>query len=108
MARPEITGRKTKSKTLPPLLDPEDEKLNVVTERERRAAERARKHTDRAIKRTGFSIDEFCFKNGFSRATYYNLKTDGQAPDELRVRGKIIITNESERRWLKRMAALSV
>ena len=108
MARPEITGRKTSSKTVLPQLDPEDEKLNVVTERERRAAERARKHTDRAVKRIGFTIDEFCFANGFSRATYYNLKAKNLAPDEMRVLGKIIITTEAEKRWHKRMAALSV
>lgn len=107
MARPEITGRKTK--TLLPLFDPpteedeEAEKHRVAAERARRAAERARKHTAHAVKRRGFTIDEFCFSNGFSRATYYNLKAKQLAPDEMRVLGKVIITEEASNKWRKQM-----
>ena len=72
MARPEITGRKTT--TLRPLFDPptnedaEAEKQRAAAERARRAAERVRTHTGHAVKRQGFTIDEFCFAHGFTRA----------------------------------------
>ena len=101
-------------KTLLPLFDTptqeevEAEKQRVAAERARRAAERAHRHTSHGVRRRSFTIDEFCFANGFSRATYYNLKADGEAPDEMRVRGKIIITDETDAKWRKKRAAAKV
>jgi hypothetical protein len=85
--------------------DEEAERQRVAAERARRATERAHKHTAAAVKRHGFTIDEFCFSHGFSRATYYNLKAKQQAPEELRVLGKVIITDEAGARWRKKRAA---
>ena len=96
-----------------PLSDPpteeqvEADKQRAAAERARRAAERVKKHTSHDVKRTGFTIDEFCFANGFSRAHYYNLKAKQQGPDERRALGKIIITKEAAAEWRKRRSAAS-
>ena len=60
------------------------------------------------IERAAYTIGEFCESHGFSRAHYYNLKTAGKAPDEIRALGKILITQGSATKWRKRIAALSV
>ena len=55
-----------------------------------------------------FSIDEFCTAHGFSRrATFYNLQAEGQAPDVMRVRGRVLITAEAAARWRKRKTTTS-
>jgi hypothetical protein len=60
------------------------------------------KITDRAIPRAAYTIAEFCFSHGISRATFYNLKAVGQAPDIIRARGRILISVEAAKRWRKR------
>ena len=57
----------------------------------------------RQIGREAFTIDEFCFSHGISRATFYNLQKDGEAPDTIRARGRVLISAESARRWRKRL-----
>ena len=59
----------------------------------------------RGAPRAAYSIIEFCQSHGFSRATYYNLKAHGEGPDETHVRGRVLITEESARRWRKRRTA---
>ena len=59
--------------------------------------------TGRQIDRAAFTIDEFCFSHGISRATFYNLQKDGDAPDTIRARGRVLISAESARRWRKRL-----
>jgi hypothetical protein len=54
-----------------------------------------------------FTIAEFCTAHRISRATYYNLKQRGQAPDEARVLGRIIITKESAAAWRRKRTAAS-
>ena len=39
----------------------------------------------------------------FSRATYYNLKARSEAPDEMRVLGKVLITEAAAAKWRKQM-----
>jgi hypothetical protein len=47
-----------------------------------------------------FSIDEFCARNGpISRAHYYNLRQAGQAPREMRLLGRVLITAEAAADW---------
>ena len=55
--------------------------------------------------RAAFSIAEFCAAHGFSRATFYNLQADGQAPEVMRVRGRVLISAEAAARWRKRRTA---
>jgi hypothetical protein len=45
------------------------------------------------------SIEEFCNDHGFSRATYYNLKRSGQAPVEMVVGSRRLISDEAAERW---------
>jgi hypothetical protein len=45
------------------------------------------------------SITEFCRRHGISRATYYNLRTAGLAPVEMKVFGRRLISAESAAEW---------
>ena len=45
------------------------------------------------------SIASFCRRNGFSRATYYNLKKLGKTPREMAVGARRIISDEAEHDW---------
>lgn len=98
MARAEIIERR---RPLLPLLE-----TPLMNRRQRRAAEaqarrdeRASTHTGRAVKRHAFTINEFCWSHGISRATYYNLKACGEGPDEMRVLGKVLITDAAAAKW---------
>jgi hypothetical protein len=70
----------------------------------RAAAARARRarHNGHGVERAAYTIDEFSWAHGFSRATYYNLKAKGLGPDETRVLNRVTITEESARRWRRR------
>jgi hypothetical protein len=41
------------------------------------------------------SIGEFCASHGISRATFYNLRTVGQGPVEMRVGTRVLISTEA-------------
>ena len=104
MARAEIVERGR------PLLE-----TPLMNRRQRRAAEaqehrdeRASTHIDRAVKRHAFTINEFCWSHGISRATYYNLKACSEGPDEMRVLGKVLITEAAAAKWRKQAAARSI
>jgi hypothetical protein len=79
----------------------------TLNRHQRRAAAAQERRTGHANghERAAYTVAEFCWAHGFSRATYYNLKARGLGPDELHVLGRIIITNESALRWRKRAAA---
>jgi hypothetical protein len=57
--------------------------------------------------KNAFSIDEFCARNGISRATYGNYRRAGIGPVESRAlravesrpRGRVTITREAEAAW---------
>ena len=51
-----------------------------------------------------YSIEEFCRRNSISRGTYYNLRAIGDGPKERRVMGRVLISKESSREWLERVA----
>ena len=87
----------------------------LMNRHERRAAEaqarrdeRESTHAGRAVKRHAFTINEFCWSHGISRATYYNLKACGEGPDEMRVLGKVLITEAAGAKWRKQAAARSI
>ena len=50
------------------------------------------------------SILDFCEDHGFCRSSYYNLKPDDR-PDEMRIGGRVLITDESAAEWRQRMTA---
>jgi hypothetical protein len=54
------------------------------------------------------TIQQFCFVEGFSKASYYELKRRGLGPDELRPPGTAIvrITPQAHDEWHKRMREL--
>ena len=59
---------------------------------------------DRA-EREAFSIPEFCYRQGFSRATYYNLKAAGKGPREMDVLGRKLISKRAETDWQREREA---
>jgi hypothetical protein len=54
---------------------------------------------DGVIERTGFSIPEWCAKNGYSESFYYKIRKQGLGPRELRVGKKVTITKEADEEW---------
>ena len=54
-------------------------------------------------KRAG-SINNFCEDHGFCRSSYYNLDPKDR-PDELRIGGRVLITEEAAAEWRRRMTA---
>jgi hypothetical protein len=51
------------------------------------------------IDRSAFTIDEFCSRNGFCRATYYNDRKRGQGPREMVIGGRVRISAAAEADW---------
>lgn len=49
--------------------------------------------------RASFSINEFCARNGISRATFYNLKRAGIAPRVMVVLGRQLVSAQAEADW---------
>jgi hypothetical protein len=80
MARPEITGRKTRSEDIalaapPPIRGPPP------------------------IARACFSILEFCEAHRISESMYFKLKKQGRGPREMRVGDRVLISVESAADW---------
>jgi hypothetical protein len=91
MARPEITGSKSR--------------LNAGTgpiPHGARAPPAAFLHLHEA-----FTIAEFCIAHRISRATYYVLKKRGEQPEETHILDRIIITQESASAWRRQRTAAS-
>jgi hypothetical protein len=55
-----------------------------------------------AVQRTAYTVDEFCWAHGFSRAQYYKLKARGEGPDEFRVGKRVLISEEAAARWRRK------
>jgi predicted DNA-binding transcriptional regulator AlpA len=53
--------------------------------------------------RGAFSIEEFCQLHGISRATFYNLKKNGQGPKEMRIGSRRLISIEAAADWRRLM-----
>lgn len=50
------------------------------------------------------SIPDFCEIHGFCRSSYYNLNPEDR-PEEMRIGGRVLITEESAAEWRQRMTA---
>ena len=46
-----------------------------------------------------YSIANFCTAHDISRASYYNMRTDGKAPREMRVGSRVLISREAAEAW---------
>jgi len=46
-----------------------------------------------------FTVPDFCRRHRISVSTYYNLKRAGEAPREMSVANRILITKESAAAW---------
>ena len=55
--------------------------------------------------RSAFTIGEFCARNGFSRATYYNLRNAGQGPREMHIGVGVRISHEAAEEWRRKAEA---
>jgi len=105
MARTEIIEREQTRLCLK--MPPMNRRQRRAAEAQERRDERASTHTGGAVKRHAFTINEFCWSHGISRATYYNLKARDEAPAEMRVLGKVLITEAAAAKWRKQAAARS-
>jgi len=61
--------------------------------------------TGRSVPRGAYTIPQFCASHGFSRATYYNLKARGEAPAEMYVLGRVLISVEAAKEWRRERTA---
>ena len=50
-----------------------------------------------------FSISEFCRRHGISRAHFYNLSKNGDAPVVMRVGRRTLVSAEAAAAWRRRM-----
>jgi predicted DNA-binding transcriptional regulator AlpA len=51
------------------------------------------------MEQQAFSIPEFCSQHGISRSYYFLLRQAGQAPRELRVGRRVLISREAAADW---------
>jgi hypothetical protein len=52
-----------------------------------------------------YTIEEFCKAHRFSRASYFNLKSKGEGPREMRVGNRVIISREAALDWRREREA---
>jgi hypothetical protein len=50
---------------------------------------------------TAYSIPEFCNANRISEGYYFKLRARGEAPDEMRIGRRVIVTAEALAKWRK-------
>ena len=58
-----------------------------------------------ALAREAFSIDELAKAYRLSRATLYNLWKDGEGPQRMRVRGRVLISRDAAEKWRQHVEA---
>jgi hypothetical protein len=58
-----------------------------------------------ALAKLAYSVTEFCTSHGISRSLYYGLKRANQGPREMRVRGRVLISQEAAAEWRAKVAA---
>lgn len=51
------------------------------------------------VERRVYSVSEFCQAHGICRATFYNLKRNGEAPRTMLVGGRVMISFEAATIW---------
>lgn len=75
-------------------------------DRKRRASAGSRKRREQFVERSQrrrpggvHNIPNFCLNNDISESLYFKLKREGRGPREIRLDGRILITEEAERDW---------
>lgn len=61
-----------------------------------------------ATERRSHTIGQWCALRSISRPFYYKLKAKGLGPREMRVLGKILITDDADAEWQQARQAESV
>jgi predicted DNA-binding transcriptional regulator AlpA len=56
-------------------------------------------------RKSAFSVDEFCADHGISRATFYNIRSAGRGPAEMKIGTRTLISVEAAEAWRRRMEA---
>jgi hypothetical protein len=51
------------------------------------------------VQRVAYSVDEFCAAHRVTKPTFYALLKEGKAPRIMRVRRRVLITEESAAEW---------
>jgi hypothetical protein len=64
--------------------------------------------TTETTERRSHTIGQWCAMRSISRPFYYKLKSKGLAPREMRVLGKILITDDADSEWQHARQAESV
>jgi excisionase family DNA binding protein len=49
------------------------------------------------------TIEEFCARNRISKQFYYKLRAKGQAPTEMRLGTRVLISKEAAEEWRRRL-----
>jgi predicted DNA-binding transcriptional regulator AlpA len=52
-----------------------------------------------AAEKLAYSVTEFCKLHGLSRSLFYHLKRIGEAPDLMRLGGRVAVSREAAARW---------
>jgi hypothetical protein len=58
--------------------------------------------TGRKLAPAAYTVREFCEAHRISLALYYVLKNRNEGPDEMRARGRVLISMEAAARWRKK------
>jgi hypothetical protein len=93
MARPEVTGKGSKTKAVP------------VKNRGRDVPAKNRVRERPAVEPAWFSIRTFCAAHHISEAMYYKMKAQGWGPKEALVGNRVLITPESAASWRREREA---
>jgi predicted DNA-binding transcriptional regulator AlpA len=57
--------------------------------------------------REAYSVEEFCSRHSIGRATFYQLKKRGQAPQTFKIGARTLISKEAAAEWRREMEARS-
>lgn len=51
------------------------------------------------------TVDEFCTAHAMTRGLFYKLRSQGQAPETIKIGRKTLITEEAAATWLRSLSA---
>jgi len=102
MRRPKHKAGAQTSKTKPPRSRPRDRVDEIAALGSVDPADQF----DPGRHEPSYKISEFCRAEGISKTSYYDLKEQGLAPEEIRYRGIIRITYRARIEWQDKMANL--
>jgi hypothetical protein len=69
--------------------------------RREKFVERSKRHRPGRV----HNIPSFCLNNDICESTYFSLKRQGRGPREIKINGRILITEQAEADWRAAMEA---